>query len=371
MANKRLSDLTPILTSELASDDLLLVADISTKQSKKITTANLANYILSTGSYTSSVFNSINSETASYYSGTSLTTTNIFATSTTSSAGTFQNIYVTNTIVGDLTGNADTATNADTASYVDASNINGTVVSTTSISSSFASSSISSSISLTSNTSISSSHLIYINGVNNGRVTNADTASIATTALSSLTATLATTSTSSISSSYAVSSSYSTISNKVIGYYNSYGPYNQLGSFITQTSTLAMSTDTGGGIYNVVKINPMPGESGVLTNISVCGDITLPISNSVYRATASLFIYNTDTDTTTSIDTSYPTSYMTSLAANGGQITIPIYLKGAASLSGSYVLSFNIISGSIDSNRYVSFYVDAKTDDVTTGLAYL
>lgn len=66
MANKRVSELSPITAAELAANDLFLLADISEVESKQLTVTNLTNYlqVLITGSATSSV--ATNALTASY-----------------------------------------------------------------------------------------------------------------------------------------------------------------------------------------------------------------------------------------------------------------------------------------------------------------
>lgn len=193
MANSRISQLQPIIASQLSGNDLFVISDVSGPQSKKLSLADLDEYLLSGGQITGSFYG-----TAS------------FALSSISAS------YATN---------ASNSTFALTASYA----LNGGTGGGGTVSASFASASISSSYSLTasyallnsvtsasyalnSRNSNSASFVIYTGG-NNGTVFNAINASTSSIALTTQTASYTLTSNSSISASYALSSSYSTFSN--------------------------------------------------------------------------------------------------------------------------------------------------------------
>jgi len=165
LANKRVSELAPITAVELTAADLVLLADVTAHESKKLTLGDLGGYLLSGGNLTGSFFG-----TASY--------ANI--------AG------VANSILGsNVVGTVSSASHAITASYaLNSSGIGVTSGGSYNISASWASSSLSASYILGSGVkgivqsaslstfagiAYSSSYLIY--SVNNGSASYAATSS--------------------------------------------------------------------------------------------------------------------------------------------------------------------------------------------------
>jgi len=353
MANKRLSELVELQASEISADDLFLAADVSVKQSKKVTVADLAYYILSTGSFDSSVYTSVYSDTASYINPSSI---GLIPSSSYS--------FISQTT---LATTIPTASLAYTASY-----FSGTIVATdaqTSVSSSWASSSLSASFVSSAKNSDSSSFLIYATGINNGRITNSDTASLALLSNTSSFSEKASQATNAISSLTSETSSYSSISQRCLSSYVCYGPYTR-GTLpaISQSAKTANSAEDGSGIYDGIKITPIVNDgTRIKTYVSFFGDIVLPVDKNPYRVTASLSVYELETGTTQSIDVTYPACYVTNLSAPGGSIITPIHMRGFQQLSGSYLFMFNIEgeSGSIDQFRDVKFYIEAPTDNVS------
>jgi len=197
MANKRVSELTQITSAELNSADLFLLSDVSAQESKKLTLADLNNYILTDGNLTGSFYG-----TASWAQKNALTAS--FATVQTASYA----LTASFALNGGTGGNATSASWASqslsasyarTASFVSVANAATASFAT---SSQFAS---------------SASFVIYTGG-NNGTIANAITATTATTAttasyaLTARSSSFATTASYSNSSSFAISSNLSNTS---------------------------------------------------------------------------------------------------------------------------------------------------------------
>jgi hypothetical protein len=145
MANKRLSELTELAATEVASSDLLLVTDVSTLESKKLRADSLKTYILSSGVLTASVTNATNAISASYINpaGVGLIPSSSYSLSSSFSNQSYSSQF------------------SATASYIVASNISGSVPS--------------------SSYSATASYVSYT--YNNGRVENSQTASYVNQAL--------------------------------------------------------------------------------------------------------------------------------------------------------------------------------------------
>lgn len=111
MSNKRVSELTPLASVDVAPDDLFLITDISALESKKITAADLETYILSNGSITGTITHAILADTASYIDPNKVGLIPSASYSISSSYST----------------NGYWAKYSDTASYINAANIDGAV----------------------------------------------------------------------------------------------------------------------------------------------------------------------------------------------------------------------------------------------------
>jgi|ERR1035437_2531717 hypothetical protein len=198
MANEKVSQMTSLTAAGLAPDDLLLITDISAKESKKMTAADFLIYIESTGSFFAS--NATLSDTTSYILGSGVDgmvkSSSYSINSTTSSFSLKSNL-------------SDTSSYTKTASYAISSNNSSTTADTSSFllysgfpngTSSFALSSN------TSNVSNTSTNLLYIPGTTFNTASYALSSSTSNTSISSNTASY---SNSSSNSTNSITSSYS------------------------------------------------------------------------------------------------------------------------------------------------------------------
>jgi len=205
MGNEKVSQMAPLTAAELAAEDLLLITDISAKESKKITTGDFLTYIETTGS-----FHTTNSDSASYVLGSNVNGT---VKSSSYSLNSDTASFSLRSILSDTASYAKTAsitltcvinaTTADTASFLLYSGVpNGTAsyalgvgsvdyaktssvllyvpgvsenTSSYAISSSRADSSVSSSFSITSSYSNTSS--FSVNSLSSSHALSANTAS--------------------------------------------------------------------------------------------------------------------------------------------------------------------------------------------------
>ena len=201
MANEKVSQMTSLTAAGLAPDDLLLITDISAKESKKMTAADFLIYIESTGSFFAS--NATLSDTTSYILGSGVDgmvkSSSYSINSTTSSFSLKSNL-------------SDTSSYTKTASYAISSNNSSTTADTSSFlrysgfpngTSSFALSSN------TSNISNTSTNLLYIPGTTFNTASYALSSSTSNTSISSNTASY---SISSSNSSNSITSSHSLFS---------------------------------------------------------------------------------------------------------------------------------------------------------------
>jgi len=201
MANEKVSQMTSLSAIELAGGDVLLITDISARESKKLSITNLLTYVEATGS-----FHTTNSDTASYILGSGVRGTVVSSsysqTSSFSNYSLLSNLSNTSSLA--LTASVTLAcithtVTADTASFLNYSGVfNGTA-----------------SYALTAsnvNRALTSSFLLYTPGVNNGTASYALSCSIAQNAIS---ASFATSASVAISASYSISSSNSQTSSYI------------------------------------------------------------------------------------------------------------------------------------------------------------
>ena len=394
MANKRVSELAPI--TALAADDLLLLADVSAFESKKMTLSEIQNYVLSGGVLTGSFYG-----TASY---ANRATDAIFASSAGSSS------YASSSTV------AVTSTSATVA-----------------ISSSYASASLSSSFSLTASyaanvvtpiLTTSASFLVYSS--TNG------TASFAISASNT------------VSSSYAngIANTYATITEtearldgpvlnvpslradpgfwvppvleideervNITGLWNLStldGSYLRVDNknVLTTTSTASMAATASRALtasfaieaglsptiykdYGVVLAISKSSTTAAIDNIIISstilsdcsssfeawGNVIIPYTGSKFNDTSiSLILLNRWSGITKSLDSSPVTINLGGTTDISGTLKLPFTLAGDAVAQGPYSLyltaSSNVTSISLDTSRTPRFNVVSMGDIVTFG----
>jgi len=286
MANEKVSQMTSLAAAEVAADDLLLITDISAKESKKITTSDFLTYIEATGSF--NAYHATLADSASHMMGSGVVG---LVGSSSYSLNSNSSSYSLKSSLADIALNALTSsltftcvthtTTADTASFLDYTGIlNGT-----------------SSYSLTSglsNFSNTSSTLLYIPGISRNTASYALLSLNSVSSSYSLTSSYSTTSSfsvNSVSSSYALSadtaSSLSGFSNPIkawacltwsvanAAYPLIYSNYNI--SSVTWIKTIPL--DGGGGpgsagywdLYGVVFTNPLPSTNYIMAGGQMVG----------------------------------------------------------------------------------------------------
>jgi hypothetical protein len=193
MANKRVSELAPITSTQLVVGDLLLLSDIVAQESKKLTIQEFSTWLFNGSlntiavSLTGSLFGTSSwarfSQTASVVTNPSASyaLTASFALNGTSGAASVSSSWASQSL---------SASFATTASYVNLTNAT---------SASFA----------TNATNAKSASFVIFTGGNNGTVYNAVLATNSTNSILATTATTATTATSSLSATSALSASFS------------------------------------------------------------------------------------------------------------------------------------------------------------------
>lgn len=168
MANKRVSELAPITTADLSTDDLLLLADVTAHESKKVTLQDFSAYVLQNGRITGSVFGS-----ASYALNASHATSASWAPVQVSSSYSSFSGFAWNSNTASLALFAISASYSKSGSYA----ITASYAMTSSVqlvfSSAFA------------DMARSASYLIYTPGFNNGTASYAITASYALSGIGS------------------------------------------------------------------------------------------------------------------------------------------------------------------------------------------
>src|ERR1035437_915778 len=189
MANEKVSQMTQLSAAEVASDDLLLITDISARESKRITTSDFLKYIESTGSF--NVYHSSLADSASYVLGSNV---NGIVKSSSYSLNSDTSSYSFKSIL------------SDTASYSKAASFSLNIISSGATLVTGSTYPITSSWSLISNNAKTASFLQYINGISNGTASYALSSSVSNTSSFSITSSFI------LTSSYSATSSYSLIS---------------------------------------------------------------------------------------------------------------------------------------------------------------
>jgi hypothetical protein len=194
MANEKVSQLTALTAAEIASEDIFLVGDVSARESKKMTSAELLLFVESSGSFNAS--SATNADTASY-----VLSSNVHGTVSSAS-------YASTALSSSWaarSGNANTASIALTASYIN--NTSSLVASSSFLV--YSANNGSASYAVNSNTSLNSSQSAFLVwSANNGSASFATRSFFATSASYSATSSISTTSSYASTSSFLVSSSY-------------------------------------------------------------------------------------------------------------------------------------------------------------------
>lgn len=405
MANKRVTELAPISSTDLRGDDQMLVSDVSAKESKRLTILDLAKYI---GVVTSSFTGSFNgtaswarqSLTASYVQGANVQGTvtsasyalsssySLFATSASYAAnagsssisnyalnaGTASYAYTASIYSATVATHAVTADSASylvftpgfnngTASYSMLANVSlATTASLTSISSSYSLS------------SFSASYLLYT-GVANGtasyslRGNYADVsgiAAMASSATSSITAQTASylyytgsqpngTASYAITASYSITASYAVTASCLLG-------FNTSGAFYSEGGPYNGTVNSSGGQeyidFGSLIIDPSDGLSK-RTVLEVWGDIYTSTGKNQY-----LTLKLENGATVTTLDTDFFVNQ------SGSKTTNEFYFKSSHNLLGNWNVRLYCVEGdgtfsytsASRSNRTVKLYVRTLSD---------
>ncbi len=118
MSNERVSQLVELSATEVSSQDLLLVTDMSQKESKKLKVGQLLSYVEISGSF--DIDHSTNADTASYILGSNVSgPVSSSLSSSVSISSSYSNISNTSSYAKTASVTLScTAINADTASYL-------------------------------------------------------------------------------------------------------------------------------------------------------------------------------------------------------------------------------------------------------------
>jgi len=386
MSNKRVSELAPITSPELDIQDLLLLADISAHESKRLALGDLESFILSDGNLSGSLFGTasyaIQSLSASYapnisasYARTSSWAFNVvtasYALAALSSSYVLSSSYAITasyalTCSVELVYSSAFADYARTASYLlyVPGFMNG--------SASYALSALSSSYSVSSSCASTASYLLYDPTFPNG------TASYSMMAESSLYALVAT------NADYSQVAQYSNNSNNSnTALYASNAGFLQFDG-ITPNGTASyalVAKSVGGrinyGIFGAITQSTTGAQLDVVTILSstggqqsssfdVMGTVVVPFTSSM-SSSINLIAINRVTGVSASLDQT-PISINIGGSTNiSGTFKYPFSLQGETPMNGTYIVyvtaSANNIS--IDPSRTVKFNVISMGDIVS------
>lgn len=383
MANKRVSELVQITAPELTVDDLLLLADVTAHESKKLRLADLNAFLLTTANSGSFYGTSSWAQYAVWALGAP--TPNFVNSS--SNAG-----YAVNA------GNAVSAINAISASY----SFSGSYVQTASYA--LTSSMLLIYSAVFADYAKSASYLIY-SGIPNGTASLALTASLTRGTSSYAFTASTTTGTASFSntSSYAFISLYtlnsgSAISSVLYALSASWSSASLQSVWATQSLSASYLNYNGipngtasyalvAGGYPSVRINygvypaisqssfnsqldrviiPAPNGGFVSSSFEALGSVVIPFTMSLYN-TCSIELIALDrwTGITASLDRSPLDVFLPTSGAGTGSILVPFSLMGEWPLSGSVTVYVTASQGAIiNPNRLVRFDVTSVAQNV-------
>jgi hypothetical protein len=373
MANKRVSELVEITAQQLAADDLLLLADVTAQESKKLKMAELNAFMLAT------------SNSGSFYGTASWAQYAVYALSAPTPVSVSYAATSTNTV------NAENSTFATSASFASAS-----ITTSYAITASYAHTS---SVLLIYSAAFSdyaktASYLLYTgipNGTSSFSLTSSLTRGTASYALSALT-TMGTASYSN-TASFALFSLYtlntgSAISSVLYALSASWASASVQASIATQslsssyinysgipngTASYALvagqypSARVNYGVYSAItqssfcaqldRVNITAPIGGISSSFEAVGSVIIPFTSSVY-ATCSIELIALDrwTGITSSLDRAPLNVSLQPIAIDTGSILVPFSLMGEHPLSGSIMVYVTASGGArIDQNRPVKF----------------
>lgn len=362
MANKRVSELSPILANELAYDDLLLLSDITAHESKKLMLQDLSSFLLLDGRLTGSLHG-----TASYA---------IFAASAS---------YVP---MGSASyaPTSSWALNIATASYAMAA-----LSASYSLSSSYA---VTASYALTSSVQLvyssafadyarSASYLIYTPGFDNGTASFAITASYVL-GLAQVSCSYAQTSSwawNAITASQALWSNNALTASLVrtASFLAFNGTPNGTASYALFTQALAgghrdfgvftaITQSASSSFLDELAITPALG-GFKSSSIEAYGTVRAPFTTSV-DGDIELFIVNRQTGESQSLDASAVSLAVGGTAPMSGTLRYPFTLRGDATMYGLYAVYVTASNGVfIEGSRTIRFKISSESDGVTVSTA--
>ncbi len=379
MANKRISELASITAPDAA--DLLLLADISANESKKLTLQNLGTFLLLSpnvsanisGSLYGSASYALRALTSSYtdvqsasYASTSSFALNVvptisssWASSSISSSYAITASFVllsnadsasvaTSAIYSNtasflyyggadngtasyalVTGMSDTSTNSTSASHADISDY--TLLSDISLATLYASTATSASYASSSDSASYTPYALYADSAGTavvGVIVTTNFQSSASWASKSLYSDLSITSTTAI---FATSASYAPPLTSLL---YSKGIY------------LAISQSTSSSQLDVVNINPYSGQAASSSVEAVGTVIAYYTSSTILDESITLFALNREGGALNLLD-STPIYVNLSNSDNSGSIKMPYSLIGQASMTGSYMIYVSASSNNI------------------------
>lgn len=346
MANKRVSELLPINASELQTQDLLLLSDVSEHQSKRLQLGDISSYILSDGNLTASIYGTSSwASFAVYALGAPLPVSVSYASSST---------WATNSETSSLATDSLDALSSSyslSSSYI----LTASYAATTSVILSYSAA--------YSDQSISSSYLTYVTGAPNGTAsfsisssyvtqsTHSNTASFSVTASYSGTSSVSTTASYGVTASYAKTASYIPIS----GIIYATASYALESSLPTTRVDYGIFNSITQSTYSAQLDNVYFSSSTNYTSITATGTAELTVLKDVaVNGLIELKSRNRWSGITQSIDS----TPIYSLSNYSGSIKVPFTLMGDFNSYKQNIVYITASSGvTIDTSRAVKFKI--------------
>lgn len=384
MANKRVSELNELTWNQIAGDDLLLIADVSAIESKRVTADNFRLYAINTGSFSGSFFGTASrakhSDTASYllYQGffngsASYAISASYALSASYASWATSASYAISASYAYSSAYAYSSSYALTASYVETASA---ILANTAINAEY---------------SKTASYLLYTDGFMNGTASAAMTASLAWFALSSSflvydgitpngTASYAMEAAHAETASYVDSASYLIYTQ---GRFNGSASYALSSSNTDWANYVRMPMPWG--FYSatinstteskIVSMSFTPSDAAVvpLALFEVYGTAYFPYTSSVNESGSILFgLRDSSTLLEHTLDRTWVGFRVFSGDISGafvfsGSITVPFTLAGQQYMTpGKWTLFVSASTPNIwlDTRRPVKFRVDSRTDNL-------
>ena len=366
MSNQRVSQLAPITATELTSDDLLLVSDVTAFQSKKLTLSELFNYLFPSDNFSGSLFG-----TASY--ATNALTASYITIHSASYVPTSSWAY--DAVTSSFSKLANTASNATTSSYA----LTASFTIATSVDFAYSSS--------LSNYTLTASYLLLDpNNATNGSASYALTASYfageesatssyainafesfyADTASFSISTTNADTASFVATSSYLQfngypngTASYAITAGNIANNWQDYGSFSAITQSITSSQLdLVTILPTFGGLQ--------------MTDVEIHGTLDVPFTSShaALLGRVELFALERKSGISQSLDYSPVYLNLGGTATISGTLHYPVSLHGNTPLYGLYEFYVTTSNGiTLDKNRIVRFKLSSTSDQLSVNSA--